>query len=209
MADWTTISSLATAGGTLVLATATYSSTRSANRAARIAERAMLANLRPVLLSSRPGDPPEKVMWADQHHARVAGGRAVVDVVDDTIYLAANIHNAGNGIAVIHGWHLHPGWDPAVPPAEAETFRMQGRDLYIPSGENGFWQGAVREADDPDRAAISAAIVARDRMTLEILYGDHEGGQRTITRFGLIPVEDDAWMCTTSRHWNLDRANPR
>jgi hypothetical protein len=33
LADWTTISSLATAGGTLVLALATFASVRSANRA--------------------------------------------------------------------------------------------------------------------------------------------------------------------------------
>ena len=39
MADWVTISSLATAGGTLVLAVATFSSVRSANRSARVAER--------------------------------------------------------------------------------------------------------------------------------------------------------------------------
>ena len=38
MADWATISSLATAGGTLVLAVAIFASVRSANRSARIAE---------------------------------------------------------------------------------------------------------------------------------------------------------------------------
>src|ERR1039457_6034019 len=42
MADWVTISSLATAGGTLVLAVATFSSVRSANRSARVAERSLL-----------------------------------------------------------------------------------------------------------------------------------------------------------------------
>ena len=55
MADWVTISSLATAGdrwrplatagGTLVLAVATFSSVRSANRSARVAERSLLAGL--------------------------------------------------------------------------------------------------------------------------------------------------------------------
>jgi len=38
MADWVTISSLATAGGTLVLAAGTFASVRSANRASRVAE---------------------------------------------------------------------------------------------------------------------------------------------------------------------------
>ena len=38
MTDWATISSLATAGGTLVLAVATFASVRSSNRTARLAE---------------------------------------------------------------------------------------------------------------------------------------------------------------------------
>ena len=37
--DWSTIASVATAGGTLVLAVATFASIRSANRSARISER--------------------------------------------------------------------------------------------------------------------------------------------------------------------------
>ena len=39
--DWVTIASLATAGGTLVLAVATFSSVRSGNRTARAAERSL------------------------------------------------------------------------------------------------------------------------------------------------------------------------
>lgn len=38
MADWVTISTLATAGGNMVLAVATFASVRSANRSARITE---------------------------------------------------------------------------------------------------------------------------------------------------------------------------
>ncbi|HXY84557.1 MAG TPA: hypothetical protein VEH52_03665 [Gaiellaceae bacterium] len=56
MADWVTISSLATAGGTLVLAGATFASVRSANRASRVAEQSLLAGLRP-LLEPRPRRP--------------------------------------------------------------------------------------------------------------------------------------------------------
>ena len=58
MTDWVTISSLATAGGTLVLAVATFSSVRSANRSARVAERSLLAGLRAgpdPLARGRPG----------------------------------------------------------------------------------------------------------------------------------------------------------
>jgi hypothetical protein len=60
-----TISSLGTAGGTLVLAVATFSSVRSANRAARAAERSLLAGLRPVLIPSREDDPEERVTFGD------------------------------------------------------------------------------------------------------------------------------------------------
>jgi len=41
--NWTTASSLATGFGTLVLALATFAAVRSANRAARAAERSLLA----------------------------------------------------------------------------------------------------------------------------------------------------------------------
>lgn len=68
------MSSLDTAGGTLVLAVATFASTRSAIRAARAAERSLLAGLRPVLTPSRLDDPGEKAGFMDQHWIKVAGG---------------------------------------------------------------------------------------------------------------------------------------
>ncbi len=51
--DWATIASLATAGGTLVLAVSTFASVRSANRAARAAERSLMVGLQPLLVPSR------------------------------------------------------------------------------------------------------------------------------------------------------------
>ncbi len=45
---------------------------------------------------------------------------------------------------------------------------------------------------------------------VDLLYGDYEGGQRMISRFVLSPREnDDTWIAATSRHWNLDRPDPR
>src|SRR5439155_15209512 len=96
---------MSTAVGTLVLATATFSATRSANRSARIAERAFEARLRPVLVPARLEDPPEKIMWGDQHWSRVPGGRAAVEIGDEAVYLSMSLRNVGNGMAVIHGWH--------------------------------------------------------------------------------------------------------
>jgi hypothetical protein len=49
-------------------------------------------------------------------------------------------------------------------------------------------------------------------FTIDVLYGDHEGGQRTITRFGMIPRRDGdvtRWFPSVARHWSLDRPDPR
>jgi hypothetical protein len=52
-----TISALATATGTLVLAVATFASVRSANRAARVAEQAFLIGQRAIgLFTVAPGE---------------------------------------------------------------------------------------------------------------------------------------------------------
>ena len=83
-----TLASLATAFGTLVLAVATFYSVRSANAAARSAERSLLEGIRPVLLTTRLQDPPEKVGFVDDHWVLVPGGRGSVELTDDVIYLA-------------------------------------------------------------------------------------------------------------------------
>ena len=101
MVDWSTVASLATAGGTLVLAIATFSSVRSANRAARAAERSLLAGLRPVLVPSRLEDREEKLNWVDLHYTHLRGGRATVELVDGIVYLAISVRNVGTGIAVL------------------------------------------------------------------------------------------------------------
>jgi hypothetical protein len=210
MADWVTISALATAGGTLVLAAATFASVRSANRSARVTERALLAGIRPVLVPSRLEDPPEKVGFVDDHWVRVPGGRATAEATGDAVYLAISLRNVGNGLAVLDRWDFHPerarGEDTRRAP---EEFRRLTRDLYVPAGDRGFWQGAIREVDDPMFAAASAAINERRPMTIDVLYGDHEGGQRTITRIALLPAGDGGWIAAVGRHWNLDRPPPR
>ena len=71
--DWVTISALATAAGTLVLAMATFASVRSANRAARVAERSLLVGLRPLLVPSRLEDPPQKVAFVEGTHLGCPG----------------------------------------------------------------------------------------------------------------------------------------
>lgn len=191
-----------------MLAVATFSATRSANRSARIAERMMLAGLRPLLLTTRPGDQVEKVGWVDQHLSKVPGGQAVIEQEGDVVYMAASLRNVGSGLAILHGWHLYCDVDVNLPPTPADDFRRLTRDLYIAPGDSGFWQGAIRELDDPDRPLVLGAIANRTRITVDVLYGDNEGLQRTITRLAFVPRED-FWMCTAARHWNVDRADPR
>jgi hypothetical protein len=211
MADWVTISSLATAGGTLVLAAATFASVRSANRAARTAERALQVGLRPLLVPSRLEDPLIKVMWVDGHYARLEGGRAAVEVADGVIYLAVSLRNVGSGMAVIHGWYPAAQWlDGDQPHAEPRQFRSQARDLYVAPGDVGFWQAAFRDPAEPGYAEMCEAIQGRRRLSVELLYGDHEGGQRMVSRFALSSPRDGAtWLSSVGRHWNLDRPDPR
>lgn len=210
MADWVTISSLATAGGTLVLAVATFASVRSANRAARVAEQSLLAGIRPLLMPSRPEDPAVKVGFADEHYVRTPGGGATAEVTDAAIYLTISVRNAGNGVAVLHGWHAEPLRLGVLERPAVESFRRLTRDLYLAAGDVGFWQGAVRDRADPLFAELAGLIERRERFSVDILYGDHEGGQRIISRFTLLPHSGgDGWLATTSRHWNVDRPDPR
>src|SRR5437899_10111281 len=142
-ADWVTISSLATAGGTLVLAVATFSSVRSANRAARVAERSLLAGIRPVLMPSHLEDAPIKVGFVDNVWLRVPGGGGAGQGSAEAVYVAMSMRNVGNGIAVLHGW-LFWAERPtggSSSPAALEDFTRLTRDLYIPVGPVGFWQG--------------------------------------------------------------------
>ena len=85
---------------------------------------------------------------------------------------------------------------------------MQTRDLYVPAGDVGMWQGALRNPDDGVRASVEEAIEAREPLTLELLYSDQIGQQRTITRFSVMPTAD-TWLLTVTRHWYLDWDGPR
>ena len=129
------------------------------------------------------------------------------------------LRNAGSGIAVLHGWHFYPEWYREDEHAPLEDFQRQTRDLYIPVGDIGFWQGALRDPGDPRYQAAARVIEDHQPWTVELLYGDHEGGQRCITRFTMFPPghmalrpdpkADQRWFASQSRHWNIDRPDPR
>jgi hypothetical protein len=222
--NWVTVSSLATAGGTLVLAVATFSSIRATNRTARAAERSLQIGLRPVLMPSRRDDPPQKIMYGDEQWFKLPGGAAIGEIRgengSEAVYLAISLHNAGSGLAIIHGWRFHPerprGTDQPHP--APEEFTPNQRDLYIPVNDTGFWQAAYRDPEHPEYAGALEAIKVRRPVGIDLLYGDHEGGQRVITRFSVTPrttpatsPDDDAslWIASAVRHWNVDRPDPR
>jgi hypothetical protein len=208
--DWTAVSSIVTAAATLVLAFATFAAVRSSNRSARVAERSLLAGLRPLLVPSRADDPPQKVGFVDDKWFQVPGGGGIAEVGESAIYFAIAVRNVGSGIAVMHGWHLHPQAAlGATPYPPVDDFRRLTRDLYIAPEEVGFWQGAFRDPADPAFAEARSAIEEPRRVSIDVLYGDHELGQRSITRFALTPFEGGRWYATVARHWNVDRPDPR
>jgi hypothetical protein len=210
MADWATISALATAGGTLVLAGATFASVRSANRAARVAEQSLLAGIRPLLMPSHLSDPAEKIGFVDGKWVMSPGGGGVAELDGQAVYLALSLRNVGTGIAVLHGWRFYPERRLSEDGSEQlEEFTRLTRDLYVPAGDTGFWQGAFRDPDTDEFRAAARAIEAGEPVTVDVLYGDHEGGQRMVSRFLLLRREDGTRIAAAGRHWNVDRPAPR
>jgi hypothetical protein len=207
VADWVTISALATAGGTLVLAGTTYASVRSANRAARVAEASLLAGLRPLLVPSSDDDPPVHAPFAEGLSLAVPGGGAAVAFADGRLFLAVSLRNVGPGIGVLHGGYVGPVQrGENAQPVPLDSIRRLVRDLYIPPGELGYWQGRFR--DDDERWDEVCALVEAGRLMVDVLYGDYEGGQRVITRMG-VSRREETWTATVVRHWQIDRSNPR
>ena len=222
MTDLATAASLATAGGTLVLAIATFASIRSANksartaeRAARIAEQSLMAGQRPVLVNSRMGDPEQKIQFVEGNWLEVPGGGANVQASDNAIYLAASVRNVGTGLAVMHGWHIQLERPNERTHPPLEDFTDQIRDIYVAPGDNGAWQGAFRDPDAAIFKAVRTAIEARELVVLSLLYGDFEGGQRVITQFSLRHEPGGRsnpagrWVASAARHFNVDRPDPR
>ena len=230
MTDWVTISSLATAGGTLVLAVATFQSVQSANRSARIAERSLLEGVRPVLIPSRDTDPTEQVHFGDDVNLAVPGHGGAAKIQDGSAYMAMALRNGGSGLAVIHGWRARAQAQnrslsgpvlirdspteltsaPVQVKPDINEFRRQQLDLYIPAGETGYWQGALRDPGEPGYDDVLAGLGENRNLWIDVLYGDSDGGQRSIVRMLLsASPERDGYRTTVLRYWNVDRADPR
>jgi hypothetical protein len=98
-----------------------------------------------------------------------------------------------------HGVAGHLRGDPAPPPG---TFAPQQRDLLISATRSGFWQAALRDPAAPAYQEVTQAVATSGRVTVDVLYGDHEGGQPSVTRFVLLP-DAGSWRCDATRYWSL------
>ena len=140
----------------------------------------------------------------------VRGGGGDAEVAEHAIYLVISLRNVGTGIAVLHGWRPYAERRLDRDHGPLDEFHRLGRDIYVSAGDDGFWQGALRDPSTPEFATTRKAIETRHEMTVEILYGDHEGGQRMVSRFLLAPRDGgDGWLASVGRHWNIDRDDPR
>lgn len=216
MTDWATVAQVATAGGTLVLALATFTSIRASNRSVKVAERSLLAAQRPVLVPSREDDLLETIRFGDGVIIRLAGHGGVVELYEDRLYMALSLRNGGAGLAVIHGWHVVTGGAHAgMPRPDVSAFRPQQRDLYVPAEQTGFWQAAIRDPDDPDYEPMRQAVEHEERVMIDVLYGDYEGGQRAVARFGVATSKASRGQDGYSeraeilRYWDLEGVGGR
>jgi hypothetical protein len=100
---------------------------------------------------------------------------------------------------------------------DLDEFRAQQLDLYIPAGDTGFWQGAMRDPAMPGYDEVRNSLQSGGGVQLDLLYGDHEGGQRTIARFVIAPwpADDDQpavanpMRAIVIRYWTVDGHDPR
>jgi hypothetical protein len=140
----------------------------------------------------------------------LGGGQAAAEVENKVVYLAISVRNAGRGIAVLHGWKFRVGRDLNPERPDPDSFRHQSRDILIAPGDLGFWQGAFRDPSDPQYEAAVAGVQANEVLTVDLLYGDYEGGQRVMSRMMMQrSAEDRPWLASVVRHWNVDRPDPR
>jgi len=220
MTAWATLADIGTAAGTLGLAGATLVAVSASARSTRIAQRALLAGQRPVLAPAGPEDPADSVQFADGRVFPVGNGQPLAVADASVIYLAIPLCNVGAGLAVLRGYHLRGepasdvAQDPRGPaqhlrgdlPPQAQAFSPQQRDLLISTRRAGFWQAALRDPKTRLYQEVTQAIGTRGRITVDVLYGDHEGGQPSITRFVLLP-EAGSWRCDATRHWSLQASH--
>jgi hypothetical protein len=212
MTDWATISSLATAGATLLLALGTFASVRSANRAARVAERSLLAGLRPVLAPSRLEDPPTRSPGSTTTGRRSAAAwppsSSSTTASTWQCRCATSVRASRSCRAGTRHWST--GRDSPTPSSTSSAASF-GTSTFPPAASaSGRGRAGWRRRLPRGRGRRHpAAAPVRHRAALQ----RHEGGQRTISLFSVSPRaagdDPDQWLCSVGRHWSLDRPDPR
>jgi len=157
------------------------------------------------------------VQFADGRVFAAGAGFALVREDKGVVYLAIQVRNVGAGMALLRGYHLeaesaesarrdprgaarHRRGDPA--PATS-SFSEQQRDIYVAPAGVGFWQAALRDPSDARHAAMLEAIQTDGRITVDLLYTDHEGGQPAIARFVLLGEPEGRWRPEVTRNWSV------
>lgn len=110
---------------------------------------------------------------------KVTGGAAALQVTDSTVYLVISVRNVGTGLAVMHGWHIDVTGQPPQTHPPLEHFIAQNRDIYVASGDIGFWQGALRDPAAAQFKAVAAAAEAGD-PTASVGAGSREPRRQDI-----------------------------
>jgi hypothetical protein len=113
-------------------------------------------------------------------------------------------------MAMLQAWRAEVSDITATELPDLDEFRRQSRDLYIPAGETGFWQAAIRSRDDPWHRSLRDAAERHRRVMIDVMYGDQDGGQRAVARFSVSEWPNvEGERADVVRHWNLDRDDPR
>ena len=199
MVDW---AGWGTSIGTLVLAGATFAAIRSSNqaarsaeRSARLAERSLLATLRPLLIVAQREDPGHEIQFADGRVLEMKPGEALFRPEGEVIYLALSLRNVGTGIAHLRGYRLEPETQDRVradplgparhrrgdPAPDPDTFADQRARPLRRAGRYRVLAGRARDPGDPVFKDTEQAHRSRGRLTVDVLYGDLEDGQPTVT----------------------------
>ena len=202
--NWSTISSLATGVGTLVLAIATFASVRSSNRSARVAEVALQEQRRPVLSSvaasmiRRRRSCSSRAHWVRrERRPRRRRARERKHLPRDEPAQRRRRDRRLPGL-VLSAPGCSRGRSSAEPHALRTSFRLQTRDLYIPRRRHRHVAGRAARLDDPDFRASSrrstGAGADLDRAPL--------------LRSGRRPADDHPVRADPDRGRQLGRASP-
>jgi hypothetical protein len=67
----------------------------------------------------------------------------------------------------------------------------------------------IRGPTDPEFDQLARLVTTRERIVIDVMYSDHDGGQRMIGRYSLRPVGDEGWLAAVARHGNVGQPDPR